>query len=288
MLDAATPNRPNLPAEIARRRTFAIISHPDAGKTTLTEKFLLYGGAIQMAGQVRAKGEAPPSGPTKYQDSWALADPAKMKALAKKAAAAGVWNAPTYMVIAKSYEYAMDQEAFEARPEYAYVDPNTAQWWSESISDTRPFDDTAKKAAANQRFMIKALYDAGAPLLIGSDTPNPFIIQGFSIHEELAAFVEAGIPAADVLRIATAEAARFLDEEGEWGVVAPGARADLALLDGDPLTDLSVMRDPVGVMMNGRWSSRAAIAEALEAFKEEIDRRRGEASAEEGADTPRD
>ena len=51
-------NRPKLPAEIARRRTFAIISHPDAGKTTLTEKFLLYGGAIQMAGQVRAKGEA--------------------------------------------------------------------------------------------------------------------------------------------------------------------------------------------------------------------------------------
>jgi len=57
MLDH-TPNRPDLPREIARRRTFAIISHPDAGKTTLTEKFLLYGGAIQMAGQVRAKGEA--------------------------------------------------------------------------------------------------------------------------------------------------------------------------------------------------------------------------------------
>ena len=57
MLDRA-PNTPDLPAEIARRRTFAIISHPDAGKTTLTEKFLLYGGAIQMAGQVRAKGEA--------------------------------------------------------------------------------------------------------------------------------------------------------------------------------------------------------------------------------------
>ena len=57
MLDGPT-NQPTLPPEIARRRTFAIISHPDAGKTTLTEKFLLYGGAIQMAGQVRAKGEA--------------------------------------------------------------------------------------------------------------------------------------------------------------------------------------------------------------------------------------
>ena len=54
----APSNSPPLPPEIARRRTFAIISHPDAGKTTLTEKFLLYGGAIQMAGQVRAKGEA--------------------------------------------------------------------------------------------------------------------------------------------------------------------------------------------------------------------------------------
>ena len=57
MLDTPS-NRPALPPEIARRRTFAIISHPDAGKTTLTEKFLLVGGAIQMAGQVRAKGEA--------------------------------------------------------------------------------------------------------------------------------------------------------------------------------------------------------------------------------------
>ncbi len=51
-------NAAPLPPEISRRRTFAIISHPDAGKTTLTEKFLLFGGAIQMAGQVRAKGEA--------------------------------------------------------------------------------------------------------------------------------------------------------------------------------------------------------------------------------------
>ncbi|MCB1366966.1 MAG: peptide chain release factor 3 [Rhodobacteraceae bacterium] len=57
MLDQ-TSNQPELPPQIDRRRTFAIISHPDAGKTTLTEKFLLYGGAIQMAGQVRAKGEA--------------------------------------------------------------------------------------------------------------------------------------------------------------------------------------------------------------------------------------
>ena len=59
MLDATevmTPTRPAQPLS-APRRTFAIISHPDAGKTTLTEKLLLFGGAIQMAGQVRARGK---------------------------------------------------------------------------------------------------------------------------------------------------------------------------------------------------------------------------------------
>src|ERR1700756_3753542 len=48
---------PGLAAEIARRRTFAIIAHPDAGKTTLTEKLLLFGGAIQLAGEVKARGD---------------------------------------------------------------------------------------------------------------------------------------------------------------------------------------------------------------------------------------
>src|SRR5665648_488145 len=54
---AESPSRTPLAAEVARRRTFAIISHPDAGKTTLTEKLLLFGGAINLAGQVKAKGE---------------------------------------------------------------------------------------------------------------------------------------------------------------------------------------------------------------------------------------
>ena len=48
----------NIAEEINKRRTFAIISHPDAGKTTLTEKFLLYGGAINLAGSVKGKATA--------------------------------------------------------------------------------------------------------------------------------------------------------------------------------------------------------------------------------------
>src|SRR3569832_549518 len=54
---AESPARSPLAAEVSRRRTFAIISHPDAGKTTLTEKLLLFGGTNNLAGQVKAKGE---------------------------------------------------------------------------------------------------------------------------------------------------------------------------------------------------------------------------------------
>src|SRR6476469_3088728 len=56
---------PELQREIARRRTFAIISHPDAGKTTLTEKLLLFGGALQLAGEVKARGA-----PRRVRSDW--------------------------------------------------------------------------------------------------------------------------------------------------------------------------------------------------------------------------
>ena len=66
----------SLTSEIARRRTFAIISHPDAGKTTLTERLLRAGGAIQMAGNVRAKGETGVArGPTGWGSSASAAFP---------------------------------------------------------------------------------------------------------------------------------------------------------------------------------------------------------------------
>jgi peptide chain release factor 3 len=57
---------PQLPDPVARRRTFAIIAHPDAGKTTLTEKLLLFGGAIQLAGAVKARGEQRRGAPNRY------------------------------------------------------------------------------------------------------------------------------------------------------------------------------------------------------------------------------
>lgn len=76
---------------------------------------------------------------------------------------------------------------------------------------------------------------------------------GASLLDELEEFVAAGIAPIDALRMATAGAAEFLGESGEFGVVAAGARADLLLLDGDPSESLVALEAPAGVMVRGRW-----------------------------------
>ncbi len=201
---------------------------------------------------------------------WAGADDEKMRALAKQSAEMGVAHVPTFAVIAKRYEYGADADAFFARPEAGYVGPGVSGWWMGSASRMGAYDDEKQRAAESQRTFARHLFEADAPLLIGTDTPNPFVLPGFAIHDELAAFVEAGIPVEDVLRIATVEAAKFLREGDEWGVIREGARADLVLLDADPHDDLSVLKSPIGVMVNGNWYAAADLAERLAALHAEI------------------
>lgn len=211
-----------------------------------------------------------------YFDRWANADRGRMQELASLSAAKGVWHSPTFAVIAKRYEYGAEPDVFFDLPEAGYVGPFLADWWRDSATRMTPYDDVKRAAAERQLEFLKMLYDSEAPLLIGTDTPNPFVLPGFAIHDELAAFVAAGIPVADVLRIATAEAARFLREEGEWGVIKAGARADLVLLHDDPLRKPSTLRTPAGVMINGHWYSADALAAQLAAAKERL----AEANAE--------
>ncbi len=107
--------------------------------------------------------------------------------------------------------------------------------------------------ADERRRIVKALFDAGAPLLVGTDSGIDVTAPGTSLVDEMAEFVRAGIPLAHVVRMATIDAARYLGLEGEVGRVAPGYRADLALFAANPLEHLEVMRTPVGVVMGDRW-----------------------------------
>ncbi|MEO1554509.1 MAG: amidohydrolase family protein, partial [Pseudomonadota bacterium] len=123
--------------------------------------------------------------------------------------------------------------------------------------------DLIAEARAKKLLFIKALYDAGAPLLIGTDTPNPFVTPGFSLHRELAAFEEAGIPRPAILELATHHAADFLDQSDVFGRIAPGLRADLLILDTDPREDIDTLKRPNAVIAGGSYYDRAALDNLL-------------------------
>jgi imidazolonepropionase-like amidohydrolase len=116
--------------------------------------------------------------------------------------------------------------------------------------------------------MLVALYEAGARLLLGSDSPQVYSVPGFSLAHELRAMVGAGLPIYAVLEAATRGPAEYFGQTTEFGMVAVGLRADLILLDGNPLEDVRNVHRQAGVMLRGCWLPKA-----------EIDRRLGQIAA---------
>lgn len=207
-------------------------------------------------------------------------DTTRIPLIAEQIATTDAWVVPT--LAAQRMLSMARTPAYNARlgaPENRFVAPGIFEWWGslgapEGAAPPSPDDARRQRAEAFygfQRELAHALFEAGVPILVGTDTPNPLLVPGFSIHLELAALIDAGIPVIGVLRAATRGAARFTGQAGHWGVVRPGAAADLILVDGDPLTDLEVLQTPVGVMVTGTWMDRVTLDRMLEALRPESD-----------------
>lgn len=111
----------------------------------------------------------------------------------------------------------------------------------------------AAVVAANRRSLVGALNRGYVPLLTGTDSGIDIVAAGTSLHEELLEFRQAGLSPYAALAAATVIAAGFLGEEDELGAIREGLRADLLLLEGNPLEDVRAASDPVGIMVNGDW-----------------------------------
>jgi imidazolonepropionase-like amidohydrolase len=168
-----------------------------------------------------------------------------------------------------------------------YIAPAVRDEWnpdSSYLSSFPPEKLAAVEGSHRERLlMTHALHRAGARLLLGTDCGNPFVIAGFSVHEELANLVDAGLTPYQALLTGTRDAAEFVVATGEFGVVAPGARADLILTDGDPLEDVGVVAEPAGVMVRGVWLTRKELAERLERLAESYIEQASEGESEKGA-----
>jgi imidazolonepropionase-like amidohydrolase len=106
--------------------------------------------------------------------------------------------------------------------------------------------------------LLKALHEGGVTLIPGTDS-----MAGYGLHHELELYVRAGVPAAEVLRMATLTSARVIGANGERGVIAPGKLADLILVNGDPSTRIADIRNVELVMKGGKLYDPARIEHAL-------------------------
>lgn len=251
--------------EEARAHQLQVYSHVPASMT-LEEVLDLHVDSIEhLDGYERSMGGEGQG----LQSRWVAAPAERVAPLARRVAESGVWQVPTLIVNLAPSRAFVDLNAADAAPELRYAQKGLLDFWHSYTARLPPGTDFAARYRVVQQAhvrrveMLRALHEARAPLLIGTDAPNPYVMYGFSIHEEFGFFKDAGFTNTEILRISTLDAARFLNKAGEFGVIREGARADFILLAGDPERDLSVLRSPQGVMAAGHWYDRARLDSLL-------------------------
>jgi imidazolonepropionase-like amidohydrolase len=113
-----------------------------------------------------------------------------------------------------------------------------------------------EKLVAFDAKLVRKLNDAGVPILIGTDTGTSGVIAGFSLHDEMELLVAAGMTPGDVLKSATLRSPEWLGLDAQLGSIEVGKRADLVLLDANPLDDIQNTRRIAGVVIDGHWLDR--------------------------------
>ena len=145
-------------------------------------------------------------------------------------------------------------------PVMRYLQPDVRARWLRGPQAGPPgyrYTDFMKKVAG-------ALHRAGVPLLAGTDAMGfPRIAPGASLHHELRLLIESGLSPYEAMRAAMVAPATFLAQDDEFGTLAAGKRADLLLVDGNPLQDIGYLAQPVGVMARGRWFPRERLRQML-------------------------
>jgi amidohydrolase family protein len=174
----------------------------------------------------------------------------------------GTWQCPT-MTVRRSNAY-QDDPNFRNDERLKFIPRQNLERWGMRMGNR----GGGSYAAAKRQFQKEAevigdMRRAGVPLLAGTDTGNPFCFPGFSLHDELALLVKAGLTPAESLRAATLNPAKFFGLDQTLGTVEKGKLADLVLLEANPLEDIRNTQKIDAVIMNGRFYDRKALDKML-------------------------
>lgn len=219
----------------------------------------LMSGADQRGGPFRLMSNHTKRMLETYSDS-------KAKSLFARFIKNGTWQVPT-MIVLKNVTY-IDDPAMAEDPRLKYVPPYFKQSWDPK-KDFR-FRNRTPESIANQKLtyqknfeIIGAMNRAGVGILAGTDLGNPYIYAGFSLHDELALLVKAGLTPMQALQAATINPAKYLGILDQIGTIEKGKLADLVLLDADPLKDISNTQKIDSVIVRGRLFAKSDLQEML-------------------------
>lgn len=195
-------------------------------------------------------------------------DDDRARLLARKIAAAGLAVDPTLIVHYNLTELTRTRGAHIYRDEMEMFNPLVL------LFDRGAFDfwasyerDSEIRLAEFYRRCVKIFHEEGVVLTVGTDSGAMVTLPGSSVTRELELFVRAGLTPFEALKSATVHPARLLELGDEIGQIRVGYKADLILVNNDPLADVSVVEHPVGVMRDGVWFDQADMAELHEAAK---------------------
>ena len=206
---------------------------------------------------------------TRAQKLVELADERRIPDLARRAREAGAWNVPT-LALWQTFFGGRRADAYVGLPEMKYVPKTMLEQWAKTRDGqlaTFPSAEEGRRVLAVRDKVLKALADAGAGVVLGSDAPQLFSVPGYSIVlREMPAMVKAGLTPYQVLRSGTRDVAAYFGTLERTGTVAVGRQADLLLLEANPLEDVTHVTRRAGVMLRGRWLPASEIETRLQAI----------------------
>jgi len=257
----------------AAKQKIRVVGHADSRFVTVPRAWAAHQQIEHLDGylEMLLRDDAPSKGSVSdlyiyNPDNWKsldYIDESKIADVARKTVASNPFVDPTQHFMKNTFGRLRAEEEIRAQPDFKYYPAKVQQQWLDFYKRNRFINTVALDKRARwveiRNKLIKAIYDAGGKILVGSDTPEFLWLYGFTEHREMKALADAGLPNWAVLSAATRNAHEYLGSLKYSGTIEKGKAADLILLDANPLDDITNTERRSGVMLKGKWYAQTEL-----------------------------